>query len=88
MTVEYEIKYGAEKLITRAKKFAKDNGVNVQGDSSTGTASHGWPVPFKGQYTIKDKELTMVVSEKPWLFSWDSIRDKILEWLRSNDRPD
>lgn len=85
--IEYCVKHSVKNLIERAKQTGCENGVNFEGDCSSGKASRSGFISLTGHYTITGKKMGMVITDKPWIASWGLVKDEILKWLKSNDKP-
>ena len=71
--------------MNKARKFGKQNGVEVKGDDTSGTVKKGGLLPVKGTYLIKGDSITVEVTQIPFLVSWGTARSEVLKWLEQND---
>ncbi|MBD3278795.1 MAG: hypothetical protein GF388_10890 [Candidatus Aegiribacteria sp.] len=83
--IDYKPKHGVSNLMQKAKKFGKDNGVEVKGNNKSGTVRKGGLLPVKGKYNINGDKITIEVTQIPFLVSWGKARSEILKWLKEND---
>lgn len=83
--IDYEAKHGIANLLRKARKFGKDNGVEVNGDDTSGTVSKGGILPVRGTYQINGESITIEITQIPVPVSWGTARSEVLKWLEKND---
>ena len=71
---EYQLKGEAAELINKAKAEARDNGVNMDGDSQTGNFSG---LGIEGGYEVLEKKVVVKIEKKPMIMPWSLIQTKL-----------
>ena len=84
-TINYRAKHGINNLLKKARKFGKEKGVEVEGDNTSGPVKKGGILSVEGSYRIKGDNITIEVTKKPFIASWDMVKEEITKWLKEND---
>jgi hypothetical protein len=80
MKITIELPENIDKLWDEAKKLAKENGVQIEGDMNKGSFS------IKGisaAYTVSGKTLTAIAEKVPFFFFLKMIKKEIEKWFNS-----
>ena len=65
-------------LLEKAKRLTEENGGTLIGDTQGGNfASQG----VKGAYGVAADKITIILTDKPWMVTWDYVADKVREFF-------
>ncbi len=75
---EVKLKTDPDKVITKARTVARDNGIQFEGDGQTGRfAGHG----IEGSYLILEDTLSIKISKKPFIMPWTMIESTLRKFF-------